>query len=144
MMLEGRITGIEGALVGITNVGNKTIEEVKPLIKDAAQVAKKKSAELAPTVLEAKGKRFKPNLPRAMRRRQSDGGLTQTIDINQAKAPHGYLINSLDTNEMTSKWRIENRKKLGRQGHFIEAGAEEADDFLKNSLDNFMGGNDEY
>ena len=69
-----KIDGVEQVAETIINMEKASVSEVKPLIKEAAAVAKKKSTELAPTVIRKDKKTYKPKLPRAIRRRQSDQG----------------------------------------------------------------------
>jgi len=128
------ISGVDQAIETIINMEQSTIEEVKPLIREAAVVAKRKSAELAPTVTRANGKTYKPKLPRAIRRRSTEGGMTHTIDINGAKAPHGYMVNAQANENVKTPWRKGNRLRMGRQGGFIEAGGDAAEEFLNDKM----------
>ena len=141
MIIDGHVEGVEETIETILKVENVSVNRVRNLLRKAATVAKKTSSNLAPTVLKQGSKTFKPRLPRAIRRRSSDQGMTHTVDINTGKAPHGYTVNAIENEDLKTDWRKENRRKLGKEGGFIEKGGDAAEEFLKEELDTFfMGG----
>ena len=138
--LDGSVEGVESTIESILKVEDISVTRVKDLLRKAAAQAKKTSSELAPTVTRQNKKTYKPRLPRSIRRRSSDQGMTHTIDINTAKAPHGYQINAVENADVKTPWRRENRIRMGKEGGFIEKGGDKAEQFLSENLDSFMIG----
>jgi hypothetical protein len=65
--------------------------------------------------------------------------MTHTVDINTAKAPHGYQVNALKNADVKTPWRKGNRIRMGKEGGFIESGGDAAEDFIRDNADKFMG-----
>ena len=144
MDINSHVQGIEVAEEHIIQAMHLTEKEVKVAVKDLGKKVRKRASSLAPVVRSYKGKRFKDRLASAMRRRVSEAGMTQTVDINTAKAPLGYVINEIDNDQLRTPWRKARRQRFKRQGHFMEAAFEHGIEEAEKISDSFTFAQDHF